>query len=105
LLIPRPVRVAFKTAIGKEVIVDPTDADEGLTAEMLGATEVLEYENRSERVDALRAKIRAFGNNKQLAKESGLSDRALRAIINQGVLPHKSTIEKLEAALRAAARS
>jgi hypothetical protein len=105
LLIPRPVRVETKTAIGKEVIVDPTDTDEGLTAEMLGATEVLEYENLSERVDALRAKIRAFGDNKQLAKESGLSDRALRAIVNQGVLPHKSTIEKLEAALRAAARS
>jgi hypothetical protein len=105
LLIPRPVSVAFKTAIGKEVIVDPTDTDEGLTAEMLGATEVLEYENLSQRVDALRAKIRAFGDNKHLAKESGLSDRALRAIVNQGVLPHKSTIEKLEAALRASARS
>ena len=61
--------------------------------------QVLEYEDLSERIDALRAKIRAFGDNKQLAKESGLSDRALRAIVNQGVPPRKSTIEKLEAAL------
>jgi hypothetical protein len=105
LLIPRLVRVEHLTPMGKEVIVDPTDTNEGLTAEMLGATEVLEYENLSERVDALRAKIRAFGDNKQLAKESGLSDRALRAIVNQGALPRKSTIEKLEAALKAAARS
>jgi hypothetical protein len=67
------VRVEHVTPIGKEVIVDPTDTDEGLTAEMLGAT-VLEYENLSDRVDALRAKIRAFGDNKQLARESSLSD-------------------------------
>ena len=99
LLIPRSVRVEHVTPIGKEVIVDPTDTDEDLTAEMLGATAVLEYEDLSERIDALRAKIRAFGDNKQLAKESGLSDRALRAIVNQGVPPRKSTIEKLEAAL------
>jgi hypothetical protein len=105
LLIPRLVRVEHVTPIGKEVIVDPTDTDEGLTAEMLGATEVLEYVDLSERVDALRARIRAFGDNKQLAKESGLSDRALRAIVNEGTLPRKSTIEKLEAALEAVARS
>jgi hypothetical protein len=105
LLIPRPVRVEHVTPIGKEVIVDPTDTDEGLTAEMLGATEVLEYENLSDRVDALRVRIRAFGDNKQLARESGLSARALRAIVNQGALPRKSTIEKLEAALKTAARS
>lgn len=40
LLIPLPVRVETKTAIGKEVIVDPTDANEDLADEMLSATEV-----------------------------------------------------------------
>jgi len=30
-------------AIGKEVIVHPTDTDENLTAEMLGATDAFEY--------------------------------------------------------------
>jgi hypothetical protein len=34
----RPVRVAKLTRVGKEVIVDPTDVAEGLTAEELGAT-------------------------------------------------------------------
>ena len=52
LLIPRPVRVVHVTPIGKEVIVDPTDTDEGLTAEMLGATEVLAYRDQGERLDA-----------------------------------------------------
>jgi hypothetical protein len=38
--VPRPVRVESVTAIGKEVIVDPTDTAEELTAEMLNATRV-----------------------------------------------------------------
>jgi hypothetical protein len=38
LTIPRPVRVESVTKIGKEVVVDPTDTDEGLTAEMMSAT-------------------------------------------------------------------
>ena len=39
-----------KIANGKEVIVDPTGADEDLTAEMLSATEVLIYENATKRL-------------------------------------------------------
>jgi hypothetical protein len=66
---------------------------------MIGATEVLEYEKLSERVDALRTKIRALGI-KRVAKVVSLSDRAMRAIVNQGAAPRKSTIEKLEAALK-----
>jgi DNA invertase Pin-like site-specific DNA recombinase len=93
------VCVEHLTPIGKEVIVDPTDTDEGLTAEMLGATQVLEYENLSERIDALRAKIRALGV-KKIARGVDLSERALRAIVNQGAVPRKSTIEKLEAAAK-----
>jgi hypothetical protein len=95
LLIPRRVHVEHLTSIGKEVIVDPTGTDEGLTAEMLGATQVLEYETLEERVKALRPAIRAIGL-KKIAKVIGLSDRALRAIANQDVVSRKSTIEKLE---------
>jgi len=43
--IPRPVRIASVTHVGKEIIVDPTDTTEGLTAELLGATTVVEYRN------------------------------------------------------------
>jgi DNA-binding phage protein len=100
LLIPRPVRVEQLTPIGKEVIVDPTGTDEGLTAEMLGATQVLEYESLAERVNALRPAIRAIGL-KKIAKAVGLTDRALRAIVNQGAVPRKSTVERLETVTRA----
>ncbi|MFZ0575153.1 MAG: helix-turn-helix transcriptional regulator [Candidatus Cybelea sp.] len=89
-----------KTAIGKEVIVDPTDADEDLTAEMLSATEVLIYENVTKRLDALRAKIRAAGI-KSVARDSGVSRSQLQAIVNGGKTPHKATIARLEATLKA----
>jgi DNA-binding phage protein len=92
------VRVETKTAIGKEVIVDPTDTDEGLTAEMLSATEVVIYENATKRLDGLRAKIRAAGI-KPVARDSGVSRSQIQAIVNEGNMPHQSTIAKLEAAL------
>jgi hypothetical protein len=95
LLIPRPVRVESKTAIGKEVVVDPTDTDEGLTAEMLSATEVLEYEDLSERLDALRAKVRV-GGVKPIARASGVSRSKVQAFVNQGATPHESTLLRLE---------
>jgi len=98
LLISRPVRVEHLTPSRQGVIVHPSDTDEGLTAEMLGATQVLEYDSLAKRVNALRPATRAIGI-KKIAKALGLSDRALRAIVNQDILPHKSTIEKLEAAL------
>lgn len=100
LLIPRPVRVESKVAIGKEVIVDPTDTDEGLTAEMLSATEVLIYENATEKLEALREKIRATGV-KSVARASGVSRSEIQVIVNEGVIPNESTIAKLESALRA----
>jgi hypothetical protein len=98
LLIPRPVRVESKVAIGKEVIVDPTDTDEGLTAEMLSATEVLIYENATEKLEALRAKIRASGV-KLVARASGVSRSEIQAIVNEGMIPQQRTIAKLEAVL------
>jgi DNA-binding phage protein len=98
-LIPRPVRVETKTAIGKEVIVDPTDANEDLTAEMLSATEVLVYENATKRLHALQAKIRAVGI-KSVARASGVSRSEIQAIINAGSVPHESTIARLEYVLQ-----
>ena len=101
LLIPRPVRVEHLTPIGKEVIVDPTDTDEGLTAEMLGATEVLEYHNQGERLDALRVQItEARESLAAIAREAKIDRRTLQRFVNQGGTLHEPTIDKLEAALR-----
>ena len=99
--IPRPVRVESITPVGKEVIVDPTDTGEDFTAEMLSATPVQEYHDPGERLDALRAKVRAFGINRS-SRISGVSRRVLQAFVNQGKTPHRSTLEKLEAALATA---
>ncbi len=99
--IPRPVRVGSITPIGKEIIVDPTDTNEDFTAEMLGATPVQEYHDPGERLDALRAEVRAFGINRT-CRISGVSRRLLQAFVNQGTAPHPSTIEVLEAALATA---
>ncbi len=96
--VPRPVRVESKTAIGKEVIVDPTDTGEGFTAEQLSATPVQEYHNPNDRLDALRAKIKATGI-KAIARASGVSRSKLQAFVNQGAMPQRSTIKNLEAAL------
>jgi hypothetical protein len=60
LTIPRPVHVTSIEHIGKEVIVDPTDTAEELTAERLSATEVLVYHDESKKHDALRAQILAL---------------------------------------------
>ncbi len=62
LTIPRPVQVEWITAIGKEVIVDPTDTEEGLTAEMLSETSVVEYHDPAERLDRLRGAVRGPGS-------------------------------------------
>jgi hypothetical protein len=98
LLIPRPVRVEHVAPIGKEVIVDPTDTDEGLTAEMLGSTAVLEYENLMDRIELVRAKIKAFGI-KPVARASGISRSEIQVIANKGSIPRRSTLLRLEAAL------
>jgi DNA-binding phage protein len=104
LTIARPVRVEFVTPIGKEVIVDPTDTDEGLTAEMLSATAVLEYQDPNKRLEQLRAKIRQIGLS-VVARESGVSRSQIKAFLNQGTTPHRSTITQLTAAVgRCAAR-
>ncbi len=98
--IPRPVRVESVTYIGKEVTVDPTDTDEDFTAEMLSATNVLEYRDPSERLDELRGKILEQGVAKFCARNPDVTRSQVYAFVNQGTTPHESTIEKLEAALR-----
>jgi DNA-binding phage protein len=95
---PRPVHVKLRTRIGKEITVDPTDTDEDYTAEMLSATDVLEYRNSEEKLDALRAAVRAAGI-KRIARMSGAPRSKLQAFVNQGTTPQPSTIVKIEAAL------
>ncbi len=97
--IPRLVRVASVTHIGKETITDPTDTSEGLTAELLDATSVVEYRNPGERLDALRARIRAIGVT-SVARVSGVSRSQIKAFVNQGKKPRTSTIERLAAAFK-----
>jgi DNA-binding phage protein len=98
LTIPRPVRVESVTLIGKEVIVDPTEIAEGLTAEMLSETSTVEYVDPREALDMLRARVREAGI-KAVSRESGLSRRHVQEFLNEGAVPHAETIAELEAAL------
>jgi hypothetical protein len=100
LTIPRPVRVEWIMAIGKEVVVDPTDTDEGLTAEMVSETSVVEYHDPVERLEALRAAVRAVGI-KTVARETGLSPRHLREFVNRKTTPLETTIGKIKVAVQA----
>jgi DNA-binding phage protein len=104
LTMPRPVRVEWITAIGKEFIVDPTETDEGLTAEMLSETSVLEDHDPAERLEQLRAAVREAGV-KTIARESGLSPRHLREFVNKKTTPLAPTIAKIEAALAQAGQA
>ncbi len=99
LTIARPVRVESVTSIGKEVIVDPTDSDEGLTAEMLSETSTIEYADPREALDALRARVREAGI-KAISRESGLSRRHVQKFVNEGTVPQANTISKLENVLQ-----
>ena len=97
--IPRPVHVAKIEHMGKEVVVDPTDTGEGLTAELLGATDVTIFHNPDEYRVRLRARIKAAGIS-HVARVSGVSLSQIKAIVNQGASPHQSTIRKIEATLQ-----
>jgi hypothetical protein len=99
LTIARPVRVESVTPIGKEVIVDPTDIDEGLTAEMLGGTEVLEYVDPGLAFDALRAQVAKVGI-RAASVQAKLSRRHVQEFVNGQTAPHSETIAKLEEAVR-----
>jgi DNA-binding phage protein len=89
----------LRTRIGKEIIVDPTDTDEDYTAEMISATNVVEYRAPKEKLEALRAAVRAAGI-KRIARISGVPRSQLQAFVNQGTTPHPSTVAKIEAAFQ-----
>jgi hypothetical protein len=79
------VRVELLTPIGKEIVVDPTDTDEGLTAETLGATETLEYHNPAEELEALRARItEASESLRAIAREARIDRRTIQRFVYQG---------------------
>lgn len=98
LTIPRPVHVTSIEHMGKEVIVDPTDTPEELTAEQLYATDPVTYRDTNKMYDGLRARIRAAGTSR-VAREDKVSRSVVKAFVNQGTTPHSSTIAELEAAL------
>ncbi len=98
LTIPRPVNVTSIEHMGKEVIVDPTDTLEELTAEQLTATDPVIYRDARQTYEHLRERIRAGGIS-GVAREAGVSRSVVKAFVNQGTAAHPSTIAKLEAAL------
>jgi hypothetical protein len=59
-------------------------------------TECLEVASKTH--DALRARIRAAGISR-VSREAKVSRSVVSAFVNQGTVPHGSTIAKLEAAL------
>ena len=98
LTIPRSVHVTSIEHMGKEVIVDPTDTPEELTAEQLNATYSIIYREGRTLHDGLRARIRTAGIS-MVAREAKVSRSVVKAFVNQGTVPRRSTIAKLEAAL------
>jgi DNA-binding phage protein len=68
------------------------------TAEMLSATDVLAYRSAEEKLDALRAAVRA-AEIKRVARISGVQRSKLQAFVNQGATPHPATIAKILEAL------
>jgi hypothetical protein len=84
--------------MGKEVIVDPTDIPEELTAEQLTATDPVIYRDVGTAYDALRARIRAAGIS-AAARRAKVSRSIAKAFVNQGTSPQRATIMRLEAAL------
>ncbi len=61
LTIPRPVHATLISHLGKEVIVDPTDTSEDLTAEELNATAPVVYRDECAWIESLRARVGAAG--------------------------------------------
>jgi DNA-binding phage protein len=98
LTIPRPVHITSIEHMGKEVIVDPTDTPEELTAELLSSTEVLVYQDPRKALDGLRARVRALGVS-NVARTSRISRSQMKAFVNQGATPQASTVARIEAAL------
>lgn len=98
--IPRPVHVGSIEHMGKEVIVDPTDTPEEMTAEQLSATDPVTYRDARKTYDALRARIRDAGISR-VAREAKVSRSIVKAFVNQGTMPQRATFARIEAALHA----
>lgn len=96
LTIPRPVHVKLIHHMGKEVISDPTDTAEGLTAEQLYATDPVIYRDKNEALQALRVEIKAIGVN-VVAREAGVSRSAVQAFVNRGATLQPATLAKIKA--------
>ncbi len=77
LTMPRPVEVRTSVHVGKELIVDPTDSSEELTAE----------------------ELRKAGVNR-VAAEARVSRSRIQAFLNQGKGLQPRSIAKIEAALQ-----
>jgi hypothetical protein len=84
LTIPRPVRATSIEHIGKEVIVDPTDTSEDLTAEELNATEPVVYRDEVERIDALRASVLSEGIKQVARAAKSVNLRTIQRFANGG---------------------
>jgi DNA-binding phage protein len=83
--IPRPVHVKSRT-------------DEDFTAEMLSATDILEYHNPEEKLEALRAAVIGAGT-KRIARISGVPSSQRQRFVNRKSAPNAATIAKIEVAL------
>ncbi|MGB8965276.1 MAG: hypothetical protein WCB99_06520 [Candidatus Cybelea sp.] len=66
---------------------------------MLSESNVVEYRNPAERLDALRAEVHARGV-KTVTRDSNLDVRVLRRFVSEEASSHESTIDKIEAALQ-----
>jgi hypothetical protein len=98
LTIPRPVRATSVEHIGKEVIVDPTDTSEDLTAEELNATEPVVYRDEVERIDVLRASVRREGINQVARAAKRVCLRTIQRFASGGNV-HSPNLAAIEAAL------
>ncbi len=99
LTIRRPVRVTKIHHMGKEVIVDPTDSSEEVSAEQLYATDPVIYRDECGELAELRAEIREIGV-KVVAREAGAARSRIQAFINNGVTPRASTLARIDAAVK-----
>jgi hypothetical protein len=99
LTIPRPVHATLVSHLGKEVIVDPTDTSEDLTAEELNATEPVIYRDEHARIDDLRARVWAAGVKRVARAAIGVSLSTIQRLVNYGTTIQSSKLSQIEAAL------
>jgi hypothetical protein len=100
LTIPRPVHAISTSHLGKEVIVDPTDTSEDLTAEELNATEPVIYRDEGQRIDDLRARVREAGVKRVGRLAIGVSLSTIQRFVNRGTKLHATKLSRIQAALQ-----